>query len=83
MSLAIRPPPPSTSVSEPVAEGGLDELTCPGAVLQRGETLVEPRLVGKGRDAVNEANGVGQDAITKNLDYKGALAKVDETIKEA
>lgn len=33
--------------------------------------------------AVNEANGVGQDAISKNIDYRNALAGVDETIANA
>lgn len=32
---------------------------------------------------LNEANGVNQDAITSNLDYKNALAEVDETIRLA
>lgn len=32
---------------------------------------------------INEANGVGQDAITANLDYKNALAEVDEVIRKA
>jgi TP901 family phage tail tape measure protein len=34
-------------------------------------------------DTVNEANGVGQDAISANISYKDALAQVDETIKKA
>nr|WP_278101166.1 phage tail tape measure protein [Microbacterium proteolyticum] len=34
-------------------------------------------------DSVNEANGVGQDAVSANLDYQDALAKVDETIQKA
>lgn len=34
-------------------------------------------------DLLNEANGVGQDAITTNIDYQNALADVDETIKNA
>ncbi|MGW9167915.1 phage tail tape measure protein [Agromyces sp. NPDC055658] len=34
-------------------------------------------------DQINEANGVGQDAVSQNLDYKNALAEVDETIKNA
>lgn len=34
-------------------------------------------------DTINEANGVGQDAISANLDYQDALAKVDETIQKA
>lgn len=34
-------------------------------------------------DTINEANGVGQDAISKNLDYRDALADVDETIQKA
>ncbi|QCR39672.1 phage tail tape measure protein [Microbacterium sp. SGAir0570] len=34
-------------------------------------------------DTINEANGVGQDAITANLDYQNAIAKVDETITKA
>lgn len=32
-------------------------------------------------DKIMEANGIGQDAITANLDYKDALAKVGEAIK--
>lgn len=32
-------------------------------------------------DQINEANGVGQDAITANIDYQDALAKVDEQIR--
>lgn len=34
-------------------------------------------------DTVNESNGVGQDAVTQNLDYLDALAKVDEQIRLA
>ena len=34
-------------------------------------------------DLLNEANGVGQDAITTNIDYQNALAEVDETIRNA
>lgn len=34
-------------------------------------------------DTVNEANGVGQDAISANIGYGDALAKVDETIQKA
>ena len=34
-------------------------------------------------DTINEANGVGQDAISKNIDYRDALAGVDETIQKA
>lgn len=34
-------------------------------------------------DTVNKANGVGQDAITQNLDYQNALAKVDDAIAQA
>ncbi len=34
-------------------------------------------------DKINEANGVGQDAITANIDYQNTLAKVDETIQKA
>lgn len=32
---------------------------------------------------LNEANGIGQDAITANLDYKDALAEVDEYVRKA
>ncbi|WP_100811794.1 phage tail tape measure protein, partial [Microbacterium sp. BR1] len=31
-------------------------------------------------DLINEANGVGQDAITSNIDYQDALRQVDEQI---
>lgn len=34
-------------------------------------------------DVINEANGVGQDAISANLDYKDALADVDQVIQDA
>jgi TP901 family phage tail tape measure protein len=34
-------------------------------------------------DSINEANGVGQDAVSANIDYQNALAKVDETIQKA
>lgn len=34
-------------------------------------------------DTINESNGVGQDAVTANLNYQDALAKVDETITNA
>lgn len=34
-------------------------------------------------DLLNEANGVGQDAITANLNYKDALAEVDAQIQNA
>lgn len=34
-------------------------------------------------DLLNEANSVGQDAISANIDYKDALAEVDEQIQNA
>jgi TP901 family phage tail tape measure protein len=34
-------------------------------------------------DTVNRANGVGQDAVSANLAYQDALAKVDDTIQRA
>ena len=34
-------------------------------------------------DSINKANDVGQDAITQNLDYQNALAKVDDAIAQA
>lgn len=34
-------------------------------------------------ELLNEANGVGQDAISANLDYKDTLAEVDEQIRLA
>lgn len=34
-------------------------------------------------DQINEANGIGQDAIAANIAYKDAMAKVDETIQKA
>ncbi|MCW2165406.1 phage tail tape measure protein, TP901 family, core region [Microbacterium hydrothermale] len=34
-------------------------------------------------DRINEANGVGQDAVSSNIAYQDALAKVDETIQKA
>lgn len=34
-------------------------------------------------DKIMEANGVGQDAVSANIDYQNALAKVDETIQKA
>lgn len=50
------------------AADGADELT---------STL--DQLISK----INEANGIGQDAISANLDYQNALAKVDEQIQNA
>jgi len=32
---------------------------------------------------INEANGIGQDAVSANLDYKDALFEVDEQIRKA
>ncbi|GLJ79759.1 phage tail tape measure protein [Microbacterium imperiale] len=34
-------------------------------------------------DTINEANGVGQDAIISNIEYQNALANVDDTIARA
>lgn len=34
-------------------------------------------------DTINEANGVGQDAVSANISYQDALAKVDEAIAKA
>lgn len=34
-------------------------------------------------DQIMEANGIGQDAITANIDYQNALAGVDEAIQKA
>lgn len=34
-------------------------------------------------DQIMEANGIGQDAISANIDYKDALFAVDETIRQA
>lgn len=34
-------------------------------------------------DAISEANGTGQDAISANIDYKNVLADVDEQIQNA
>jgi hypothetical protein len=34
-------------------------------------------------DTINEANGVGQDAVTANNNYQNALADVDEQIRKA
>lgn len=34
-------------------------------------------------DTINKANGVGQDAITANLNYRDSLAKIDDTIQKA
>lgn len=34
-------------------------------------------------DKILEANGIGQDAISANIDYQNALAKVDEQIQNA
>lgn len=48
------------------AAGGAQELT---------SQLDE--LIGK----INEANGVGQDAVSANIDYQDALRKVDEQIR--
>lgn len=34
-------------------------------------------------DQINEANGVGQDAVTANLNYRDTVAEVDEYIRNA
>lgn len=34
-------------------------------------------------DTINESNDVGQDAVSANIDYRDALAKVDEQIAQA
>lgn len=34
-------------------------------------------------ETINEANGVGQDAVSANIDYQNALAGVDEAIQKA
>ena len=34
-------------------------------------------------DTINQANGVGQDAVSANIDYRDALADVDESIQKA
>ncbi len=34
-------------------------------------------------DTIMEANGIGQDAVSANIDYQNALAAVDETIQKA
>lgn len=34
-------------------------------------------------DTINEANGVGQDAVSANIEYRDALADVDESIQKA
>ncbi|GAA1677528.1 phage tail tape measure protein [Microbacterium lacus] len=44
-----------------------------------GLTSKLDELIGR----INEANGVGQDAVSANLSYKDALAGVDEVIQKA
>ncbi|QXE28949.1 MULTISPECIES: phage tail tape measure protein [Microbacterium] len=64
----------SAEVSQSAARGYIDAAD--GASQLEGE--LQELL-----DLLNEANNVGQDAITTNIDYQNALADVDETIKNA
>ncbi len=50
------------------AAGGVSDLTS-----QLADLITE----------INKANGVGQDAVSANAAYQGAVAKVDDTIKKA
>lgn len=34
-------------------------------------------------DTINEANGVGQDAVTANIDFQNSMADLDEVIRKA
>ncbi len=64
----------STSVTKTAAEAYVDAA---GSVDDLNKELWD--LI----DTINEANGVGQDAISANIDYKNVLADVDEQIQKA
>lgn len=70
--------------NEITQEGAEVTQTAAGAYLEAADNAGEledelRRLI----DAIMEANGVGQDAISANIDYQDALAKVDDTIQQA
>lgn len=61
-------------VTKSAAEAYMDAAQQAGKLNSQLEELI---------DTINESNGVGQDAVTANIDYRDALAKVDETIANA
>lgn len=74
----------SKGVGDSTAEAGEQAETAAGKYLAEADAVSSvndelSRLI----DTINEANGVGQDAITANIDYQNALAKVDETVQKA
>lgn len=52
----------------------LDEVSAVSSMNDELSQLIE---------TINEANGVGQDAVSANIDYQNAIAKVDEYIQKA
>lgn len=70
--------------SEITAEGTEVTLSAADAYLEAADNADELNsTLSELLDTINKANGVGQDAITANLDYKDALADVDEVIRKA
>lgn len=60
--------------SKTAAQGYIEAAEGAAQLGQDLDTLLE---------ILNEANGVGQDAITANLDYRDTLAEVDQAIQNA
>jgi len=60
--------------STEAADAYLDAADEVGALQSNLDTLI---------DTINEANGVGQDAVSQNASYRASLADVDEYIENA
>lgn len=71
-------------MADSTVDAGEKAQTAAGIYLQEADAVsnVESELR-QLIDTINEANGVGQDAVSANLNYQDALAKVDETIQKA
>lgn len=63
----------SADASETAAESYLDEADAVGELTGQLSELI---------DKINEANGVGQDAITANAQYQSALAGLSEQVEK-
>jgi tape measure domain-containing protein len=69
-----------------IAQGGSASVSLDAADAYLAAADEAAGLDGKLRsliDTINEANGVGQDAVTANNNYQNALADVDEQIRKA
>lgn len=66
------------------AAAGKAAETAAGSYLSEADALSSTRgELERLIQTINDANGVGQDAVSANIDYQNALAKVDETIAKA